>query len=381
MDQPVFRSDHQRPIKVLHIIDSLPIGGAENQVVTLAPALGSDCYAVHVCCLRREGVQANTLRARGIPVVSLNMRLRYWPLAMYRLYRLIKQIRPKIVHAHLYESGIWGRLMGKLAGVPVLMTTEHCVKFPKRRYLLLEILVNRFTQKMIAVSEEIRQIKIKDQGIPPQKVITIPNAVNIERFTALKTRDPVRMQLGIDGSSPLIGTVGRLVPEKRIDYLLEAADIVVGKVPNARFLIIGDGPLRQELENQARHLNQASECVQFLGSRHDVPALLSALDIFVLSSESEGLPVALLEAMAASKPIVATRVGGIPQVIEDRVDGLLISPHDPKGLAEAIFTLINDSDISESLAREAYRTVEESYSTKTVCRKIIELYDHSLGNL
>jgi len=372
-------SHHQLTINVLHVIDTLQLGGAENQVVTLAPALCNDRYTVHVCCLRREGVQADALRARGIHVVSLNMRLRYWPVAVYRLYRLIERLKPQIIHTHLCDAGIWGRLVGKLAGVPVIMTTEHGMTlWKKRHHLLLERFINRFTDKMIAVSEDIRQRRIHSEGVSPEKIITIPNAVNIERFSRINSREQVRTELEIETSSFVIGTVARLVPAKRLDCLLEAAREVCEAVPQARFLIIGDGPLREKLERQALQLDLTPHYVRFLGSRPDIPELLSAVDIFVLSSEREGLPVSLLEAMATSRPIVATQVGGIPQVIQDGYNGVLVSPHDPAGLAKAILTLMEDSTLREAVAREGYRTVETRFSVDVISKQIIELYDRLL---
>jgi glycosyltransferase involved in cell wall biosynthesis len=280
--------NHLSAINVLHIIGTLQLGGAENQVVTLAPALSKGRYKVNVCCFQREGVQTDALRARGIDVVCLNMRLRYWPMAVYKLYRLIKQLNVRIVHTHLYETGIWGRVVGRLARVPVIVTTEHGMTlWKKRHHLFLERFVNHFTDKMIAVSEDIRQRRIHHQSIPPEKIVTIPNAVNIERFSKVNARHRVRAQLGLDSSAPLIGTVARLVPPKRLDYLLEAARMVCEAVPQARFLIIGDGPLRKKLEDQASQLGLLPEHLQFLGSRQDIPDLLSALDIFALSSERD----------------------------------------------------------------------------------------------
>ncbi len=369
-------SGNHQPSNVLHIIYGLQLGGAENQVVTLAPALSGDRYTIHVCCLRHGGVQANALRARGIHVVSLNMRLRYWPIAIFRLYRLIVQLNVQIVHTHLYDAGIWGRLVGKLAGVPIIVTTEHGMTlWKKRRHLLLERFVNQFTDKMIAVSDDIRQRRIHDEGVSPEKIIMIPNAVAIERFSRMNSRERVRIELGIDPSSPVIGTVARLVTAKQLDCLLEAARVVCEAIPKARFLIIGDGPLREKLEAQALQLELTPQHVTFLGSRLDIPELLPALDIFALSSEREGIPVSMLEAMAASRPVVATRVGGIPQVIQDRHNGLLVSPHDPAGLAKALLTLMEDSTLCKSVAMEGYRTVEERFSTDVIGHRIIALYD------
>lgn len=271
-------------IDVLHIIHSLSLGGAENQLLTLAPALNNDCFRIHVCCLWSEGILADKLRERGINVFSLNMRLRYLPIAVYKLYRLIQLLKPKIVHTHLYEAGVLGRVVAKIAGVPVILTTEHGMTLWKRCYhLLLERIINRFTDRMIAVSEDIRQRRIHHEGYSPEKIITIPTAVDIKRFNQINAREQVRTELGIESSSPIIGTVARLVEAKRLDCLLEAACVVCETIPQARFLIIGDGPLRDELEGQALQLNLSPQNVKFIGSRQDIPELLSALDVFVLS--------------------------------------------------------------------------------------------------
>jgi glycosyltransferase involved in cell wall biosynthesis len=371
-------SNPQQPINVLHIIHSLTWGGAENQVVTLAPTLNSKRYRNHVCCLRSEGVQAYSLRAKGIQVVSLNMRLRYWPITVCKLYCLIKQMKPQIIHAHMYDAGIWATLVGKLAGVPVILTTEPGMTLKKRRHLLPIHLVNHFNDKMIATSEEIRQCYIQNRVISPEKVITIPSAVDVERFSGLNYRNELRTQLGVNTSSLLVGTVARLVQAKRLDRLLEAARMVCNAVPQAQFMIIGDGPMREKLEGQAMRLDLAPKYVRFLGNRQDVTDFLSALDIFALSSETEGIPVALLEAMAASKPVVATRVGGIPQVIQDRHNGLLVSPNDPAGLSKAILTLMEDSTLRESVGREGHRTVTACFSVDVVSQQIVALYDSLL---
>jgi glycosyltransferase involved in cell wall biosynthesis len=370
--------DHPQSINVLHIICSLPLGGAESQVVTLASALASDRYKIQVCCLKQEGVQASSLRSKGIPVVSLNMRLRYWPIAVYRLYRLLKQLKPKIVHTHMYEAGIWGGMAGKLAGVPVIIATEHSITFTRERHVFIEFLINHFANQRTAVSEEIRRCYIENHLGSPENIINIPNAVEVGRFDRLDSRNQLRTQFGAKPLTALVGSVARLVQPKRLDYLLQAARIVCDAIPQTCFLIVGDGPLRQELERQARHLDLGPEHVMFLGSRQDVPDLLAAIDIFVLSSEAEGLPVAMLEAMAASKPVIVTQVGAIPQIIQDGFNGLLVSPHDPIGLANAILMLIGDSFLREALAREAYRTVNERFSIEVVGQQMIALYDNLL---
>lgn len=367
-------------INVLHVIGTLQLGGAENQVATLVPFLSNGRYTVHVCCLHREGVHADVLRARGINVISLNMRLRYWPIAVYKLYRLIKQLQIQIVHTHLYGSGIWGRSVGKLADVPVIMSTEQGMTlWKKRHHLIIEGFVNRFTDKIIAVSEDIRQRRITYENVPPEKIVVIPNAVDIRKFHKTNGSEQIRAQLGLSTSSIVVGTVARLVPPKRLDYFLEAARIVCEVMPRVHFLIVGDGPLRSELEDRARQLGLLSNSVQFLGSRQDVAELLAALDIFVLSSEREGLPVSMLEAMAASKPIIVTSVGGIPEVIQNGYNGILVSPHNPSALANAIMDLIENNATREAIAQQGYQTVNTRFSAMAVSRQIASLYDNLLA--
>jgi glycosyltransferase involved in cell wall biosynthesis len=366
-----------QPINVLHVIHSLTYGGAENQVVTLTPALNNDRYNIHICCLQSEGVLANGLRAKGIQVISLNMRIRYWPLAVYKLYNLIKQVKPQIIHSHMYDASLWGTLVGKLAGVPVILTTEVGMTLKKHHFLLNRI-INHYNDKMIAVSEEIRQYHIQNRVISPEKCITIPCAVDIERFNKLKYQKKQKTLIGGTSFSPLIGTVARLVPAKRLDYLLKAARIVCDTAPQVRFLIIGDGPLRKELEELALHLGLLSKNVKFLGHCQDITNIFSELDLFVLSSDTEGIPVSMLEAMAASISIVATNVGGIPQIIKDGHNGFLVSPRDPEGLANAILSLIDNSTLRGTFANEAYRTVKELYSTKVISQQIISLYNDLL---
>ena len=372
-------SAHHSTINVLHVIGTLEIGGAESQLVTLAPILNNGHYDITVCCLQREGVQADILRAKGIKVVSLNMRLRYWFSAVIKLYRLIKQLNVQVVHTHLFHSSIWGRVVGKIAGVPVMMNTEHGMTLWKKWYhLFLARLTNSFTDKIIAVSEDIRQIRIDRENVPPQKIVFIPNSVNIEQFSQIKNRDQVRSELGIEPNTCVIGTVARLVPPKRLDYLLETAHLVREKKRQVHFLIIGDGPLRQKLEAQAEQLDLLTEHVQFLGSRHDIPDLLSALDIFVLSSEREGLPVSMLEAMAASLPIATTAVGGIPEVIQNGDNGLLVPPHEPDSLARAILSLVTDDTLRRLIAKQGYQTVKDRFSAVAVGQQITTLYDELL---
>jgi glycosyltransferase involved in cell wall biosynthesis len=368
--------DHDTPVPVLQIVSTLQIGGGENVVATLAQVLPADRYDIHVCCLHREGPLANVLRDKGVDVIWLNMRLRYWPISLFKLFRLMKDLNVQIVHTHLSPADFWGRVAAILAGVPVIVTTEHNQnlwrKWPQR---IANRILNRYTNKIIAVSEDIRKLRIKLDCVSPKKVVTIPNAVDLERFRQVENRDQTREELGLNDSSVLIGTVTRLEYRKRIDRLLAVSEEVFDRTPEARFVIVGDGPLRNDLEAQAEKLALPPGYLHFLGRRMDVPDLLSAMDIFVSCSDFEGMPIAILEAMASGKPIVATKVGGVPEVLQDRYTGLLVSPNDLESMTEAIVELATDKQLREFLALNAFRIADQCYSTQLFSQRTSALYE------
>ncbi|MBI2844755.1 MAG: glycosyltransferase [Armatimonadetes bacterium] len=373
-------SDKER-ITVLHLIGSLHIGGAEQQLVSLAPLFDSSRFRTMVCTMMPGGMLEKQLStAPKVEIVSLNFRLRSAPLALWRLYRLLKRRKVDVLHMHMYGAALYGRIAGVAASVPVMITTDHGKGlWKKRRQIAFDRFAVRFTDLRIAVSRDIAGILQDRERAPEGKLLVLPNGVDVERFA----HDPsARLELRAEWNVPegafLIGTLARLVEAKALHILIEAAAAAARTNPRVRLVIVGDGPLKEELNRRAKELN-AEELVIFAGPRSDIPRVLSAIDVFALSSIREGLPVSLLEAMAAGKPITATKVGGIPETVRDRQEALLVEPNRPDELAAAILELSANPELAKELGLRAQRRAVRYYSAAATARKLEEVYVDLLG--
>jgi glycosyltransferase involved in cell wall biosynthesis len=295
---------------------------------------------------------------------------------------------PQIVHTHLFKSDIHGRLAARLAGVPAVVSTLHNSD-PWARQRLLGALYGataRFADRLIAVSDEVRDYHLKYTGAPASKIITIENGVDVQKFTGQASAGQVvRAELGIAHAAPLFGVIGRLKPQKDHTTFLLAAAEILRQLPEARFLIVGEGPLRTELEIQARGLGLEAALI-FTGLRTDIPAVLAALDVLVFSSQWEGLPVTLLEGMAASRPVVATAVDGIRGVALPDVTALLVPPADPFALAAACVRLGMNRSLAGQMGEAGYLRVSAHYSLEAMIDRTADLYasllpTHQTANL
>jgi glycosyltransferase involved in cell wall biosynthesis len=237
---------------------------------------------------------------------------------------------------------------------------------------MLDSLWIRFFDRIVAVSDEVKKDMVKHK-IPEVKIRVIDNGIALERFEKQVATGRMKTQLGLEERTRVIGTVGSLVVEKGHLYLLEAARPILDIVKDLKFLIIGDGPLRKLLEEKSEELGIKKHLI-FAGQRKDIPELLMAMDIFVLPSIKEGLPMALLEAMAAKRPVIATRVGAIPKVIENKDIGALVEPKDILGLRDAMMSLINDPDRMNLLARRGFDRVYSDFSSDQMGKHYLELY-------
>jgi sugar transferase (PEP-CTERM/EpsH1 system associated) len=366
-------------INLLHIIPTLQIGGAEKQVVTLLKHIDKKKYCVTLCCLHRSGPLKEELEDEDIKIVILGMRLRYIVVSLYKLIRLMRKNYVQIVHTHLYTDHLWGRIAALIAGVPVIVTTEHGRGlWKKRRHLLFERIANRFTDMRIAVSEDIRQIRIKREHASPDKIVTIMNAINTDEFIVSDDiRNAKRKEIRIKGDELVIGTVARLDPDKAIDLLLDAVLLVSEKTEKVKFLLVGDGVLRSELENYTERIGLADKVI-FTGARTDIAALLSIMDVYVNSSHREGISVSLLESMAAGKPVIATDVGGNPEIINDTSVGILVPANNADALAEAINMLLRDKNKRLQMGRNARERIINEFSIRSQSKRIESLYENLL---
>lgn len=359
---------------VLHVIGSLGPGGAERNLCYLAPWMARSRFRYAICCLSRRGEYADEVERLGVPVIELGHRRRHTLRSVFRLARLLRRSRVKIIHMHLFECGLIGRLAAWAAGVPVVITHEHGKTVWKKWYhIWFERLAIRRTDLRIAVSEDIRDLRIKHEATPPSKIVVIGNAVEPSRFeVASEVARRKRQELGLDEFF-IIGTVGRLVEAKAYDLLLEVAREVCARLPQARFVLVGEGHLGESLKKMRDDLGLADE-VRFLGKRSDIPELLAAMDLYVITSRREGLPVSLIEAMMAARPIVSTRVGGIPDAVADGKEAVLVEPDDRGALVQAVLGLAGDPAKMRSLGADARSKALATYSAHSILEALERIY-------
>lgn len=363
-------------IKICVMLPKLKIGGAEMQVLGLLANLDRTRFEPHLCLLNKGDAKMEEAARRNVESLTiLDFRWRKLPVVFPRLVRYLKEGGFDILHAHLALADSLGRIAGRKAGVPVLMTTEHGKHLWKGRlYLMMEKWLARSTDMRICVSDDIARIRVNREGTPEDKLTVIPNSVDPALLRgAVKGRAAVMAEFGWDVGDPLIVTVGRLVVAKAYPSLVEAIYFLKDEFPGVRCLIAGDGPCRGEIEEAVKKFG-VSDNVSLPGARDDIPDLLSACDIFVLSSIREGLPVSLLEAMAAGCAIASTNVGGIPEAVKDGESALLVSPGEPRTLAGAIGRLLSGRELGARFGENASRIIDERYSASAITREIEDIY-------
>ena len=378
---PLTRTKPARKVRVLQIIDRLGDGGAEALLVTFAAGLDRRRFEPHLIALRPQPDSQLTgqLRAMGVPVTELNQHTAYDVPALMSLVRYVRRHHIDIIHTHLLAADIMGRMAGWLTGRPVVSTIHNSRtdldEEPRRRQWMERWTARLMTRRLVVVSELLRDEICTWFGLTPERVITIANGVDTARFQRdgpISTgRRCARALVG--GDYPMITNVARLVPQKAQHFLIEAAQIVLATAPDVRFVLLGDGPLRPELEAQAAALG-ISDKVIFAGFRPDVADVLAASDVFVLSSLWEGMPVALLEAMAAGCTAVSTDVGGVAQVLQDGVTGLLVPPSDPEALAAALLRCVTDPAYARQLAATGQAWTTQEYGMRAWVQKWETLY-------
>jgi glycosyltransferase involved in cell wall biosynthesis len=369
----------REPIDVLHFIGSLGAGGAERNLCYLAPWMAKSKLRYGICCLLRKGELAAEIEALGLPVFDLGFRRRRALSTIWALRCLLREHRVMVIHTHLFECGVLGRVAAWFAGTPVRITHEHGKTMWKKWYhRLFERLAIRGTDLRIAVSADIRNLRLAEEHTHPAKIVVVGNAVEPSGFDLPETvRGRMRSELGL-GSQIVVGTVGRLVEAKAYDFLMEVAAIVCAARPDVRFVLVGKGHLERDLLKLRDSLGLADR-VTFLGARSDIPEILSAVDIYVITSRREGLPITLLEAMMAAKPVIATSIGGIPEVLEDRGDGILVPSGDRQAMADAILALAADPGRRDALGRRAREKAIARYSARAILETLEATYASILG--
>lgn len=373
------------PRRVLHVISTLLPGGTELAVLRLIRSLDRERYEFHVAWLRDEPLLKPEFEAAGARVTGVGLRAKVDPRALWRLARTVRRERIDLVHTHMDLADWYGAAAARLGGARALVSTKHNAdEFRTRRtwkrppFLVLERLAYAAADAVIVVSEGLGAFLRRVEHLPSGKMIVLPNAVDPGIAAAAPSRDRARALLGLQGFDPIVGTVGRLAPQKGQIDLVRAMPEVLRAFPGAACVLAGDGPIRGELEREASRLG-VGERVVFLGFRSDVPAVLRGLDLFVLPSRWEGMPLALLEAMALGLPVVAARAVGTSEVVRDGENGVLVEPGDVAGLAAAIVGLRRDPDRAARLGEAGRRAVVERHSIETAAGRVDQLYRRLLG--
>jgi glycosyltransferase involved in cell wall biosynthesis len=364
-----------RKLRVLTLVDKPTVtGGAERLAAVVAMKLDPARFESVLCASRQtdEPLLDRELEEAGIGVLALGRRSTLDLLAWRPLVSVLRD-GVDVVHAHMFGSNVWGTVLGRLSGVPVVVAHEHTWSFqgrPLRRFLDRE-LVARWADVFVAVSDEDRRKMIEVEGVDPAKIRLIPNGIPSPANGAVTD---VRAELGIESGVPVLGVVCELRAQKALEVLFEAAALLLAEFPTLKVLVAGDGPERARLEEGARRLGVA-DTVLFLGIRRDVPAVLAAVDVAVLSSDYEGSPLSVMEYMAAAKPVVSTRVGGVPELVKEDVHGLLVEPRDPEALAEAVTRLLRDPALAKRLGAEGRQRQQREFSLEAMVRRIEDLYE------
>ncbi|MCL4493064.1 MAG: glycosyltransferase [Nitrospirae bacterium] len=368
------RRDRKREkIKVMHITHDLNIGGLQRVVVDIATSLEKSEYRVSVCALREEGPLKGELLDSGVKTFKIPAAgngVDY--LSFLKLFRILRKERPDIIHTHNTHPLIDGVTAAVMARVPVRIHTDHGRQFPdKKRYMFAERTLAHFTDQIVAVSEKAKKDLSSYEKLDPRGIAVIPNGIDGAKYRRKVNRADKLKELGIrSGNSTILGFAGRLSPEKGLIYLLEAMKLLVRDIPDILLLIAVEGDLSEELGEKTGELG-ITQNVIFLGPRSDVNEIMGIMDMLVLPSLREGLPLVLLEAMAASLPLVATDVGGNGQAVRNGVNGFLVRPRDAQALCSTIKNLIRHENIRKEFARKSLQIFTENY---TIARMISE-YD------
>jgi glycosyltransferase involved in cell wall biosynthesis len=370
-----------RKLRVVTLVDRLGTGGAERLAIQTTTRLDPERFDRTLVASRDFGVAVSKqhvanaledLRRADVRVIGLKRTSARQVWAWWPLYRLLRRERVDVLHAHKFGSNLWGTIIGRLARVPVIVAHEHTWSYEGQplRKLADRFVIARWSSVFVAVSREDQRRMAEVEHIRPERTLFIPNGIPTP---APASGADVRAELGIPADAPVIGTVSVLRPQKALDVLLRATKILRAQFPDLRVLIAGEGDRRFALEELSAELG-LEQAVMFLGVRTDVPDVLAALDIAVSTSDFEGSPLSVMEYMEAARPVVATRVGGVPDLIDHGEQGLLVEPQDPEGFAQAVAELLRDPERARRMGERARERRRTEFDIEVMVRRLEGLY-------
>ena len=360
------------------MIDGLEFGGGERVFLQLASGL-KDRYRISVAT-NTDGEFARELRKLDIQTFSVEMHRQLALKPIRQIRDIILQNRIALVHSQGARADFFARIAGRISDSPQILCTVampvegfEVTSLRKRVYRFIDQLSENYVDRFLVVSNALERSLILGRGISSERVVRIYNGIEVTEFQPTLQMNNLRDEWGIPHSEPLVGAIGRLVWQKGFEYLIQTVVEILAAAPDARFLVVGEGPLRANLEALARGLN-ISHRIIFTGFRHDIREILSTIDILVIPSLLEGFPLITLEAMAMAKPIVATQLPGINEQISDGLEGILVPPKNPKALGTAVLSLLQDRQLASRLGAAARSKVESCFSVEKMVRETEKVY-------
>lgn len=373
--------DTRKKCNILFVIDNLQFGGGERVFAQIINSLPQDRYEIFLAAHPSEQLPKAIRHQLEFFPIDFSKRVNFSLIP--KLSRIINKNEIKIVHGQGARAEFYARLANRLAGnsryvSTIAMPVEGFDVGPMRKkiYSLSERFSEKFVDRFLVVSDVLRDKMVRGHGVPAEKVIRIYNGIEIDHYLPQEqsgSREKVRIEFNIEGNTLLIGAIGRLVWQKGFEHLIQAMPKVLSEFPQTKLLIVGEGPLRDDLEPLARKLNIEKHII-FANFRKDVKEILSAINILVVPSLLEGFPMITLEGMAMAKPIIATRIDGITEQILDGESGILMPPRDPNALAEAIIGLGKNINFAQTLGLEARRRVEKQFTVEKMVSETERVY-------
>ncbi len=363
-------------VRVMHFITGVDVGGAERLLLSVLGKVDRGRFDVAVCYWKGTGALRGEFAAEGIRVIALPEAAHSTFWKAVALYRLLRSDSTMILHTHMIHATLIGRVMGTLAGVPVILTTEHNTSNWRRKYYLINLVYRwtaRKSQVILAISEAVRRCLIDIGKIDPRKIQVMHDAVDLERFRPCRPDLTLKAALGLESSSGVIGCLSRLEQRKGLQFLVGAVRMLKVRHPDVRLIFVGEGPSRNSLEELVRTY-QLQANVVFAGLQADIVRYLALFDVCVLPSLHEGLSIALIEALAMEKPVVATSVGGIPEVVSDGVEGLVVPPRDEEALARSIGRILEDRVLARRMGEAGRRKAELQFDLGRHVERLEQLY-------
>lgn len=362
-------------MNILQLISSKGFFGAENVLLQLSNEIKKrksdrvvvgcleNSYSPHLEVIERcqkSGIETAIFPCRG----KFDVRV------MLQIRRLIREKKIDIIHSHGYKANFYSVFASIGFKISLIATCHNWLgnDYKMKFYATLDRFLLRKFNKIVVVSDDLKKLIISS-GISHRKVRIVRNGISLDSFQASGSATQMKIDLGIPPKSSVIGTVGRISEEKGHRYLLRSAETIIEQYPGSVFLIIGDGPLRETLQKEFNR-----SFIKFTGMRDDLPELYQCMDIFVLPSLTEGLPLVLLEAMASKLPVVATRVGAVPSVIIDKENGFLVEPGDGEGIKNYLLYLLRDCQAGKLMGQKGYQIVKENYSSERMAKEYMEIY-------